>query len=216
MATIFLLALVAGAIGFLFQKLAVAKENEINDLQPQVDAIQRKVNDMKSAYGRLQTTQGQVNQITAWMDGRYYWGDVLAELRQVLIRSEDEIKKKYGPQKPGLETGIWIEQMTMGTASFSSLNSVDNASAQTAAAGAIDQTNAITLVCRAVDLSNLGMEFSSADNEIVYAVERELKASPIFDPKSVQPSTQISPVDASGTFTFVITVAPQNPLKLQL
>ena len=72
-------------------------------------------------------------------------------------------------------------------------------------------TNAITLICRAVDLSGVD---SAANNEIVYSVERELKASPGFDPKSVQSSAQISPVDANGTFTFSIMVAPLNPLKL--
>jgi hypothetical protein len=55
---------------------------------------------------------------------------------------------------------------------------------------------------------------SAANNEIVYAVVRELKASPLIDPKTVLPSPQISPVDASGTFTFSISLAPQNPLKL--
>jgi hypothetical protein len=36
----------------------------------------------------------------------------------------------------------------------------------------------------------------------------------VFDPKSVQSSSSISPVDANSTFTFSITVAPLNPLKL--
>jgi hypothetical protein len=155
------------------------------------------------------------------MEGRYYWGDILSELRRMLIRSEDEVKKKYAAQKQGMEAGIWVEQMTMGTAAPAAPASPYptpgvNSGSQPAAGGTPDQTNTITLVCRAVDLSNLGTEFSSADNEIVYAVERELKAAPVFDPKTVQPSAQISPVDASGTFTFIITVAPQNPLKLQL
>jgi hypothetical protein len=83
---------------------------------------------------------------------------------------------------------------------------------QTTAVVTSDQTNAITLVCRAVDLSGVD---SAANNEIVYAVERELKAMPVFDPKTVQPSAQITPVDLNGTFTFNITVTPQNLLKLQ-
>ena len=74
----------------------------------------------------------------------------------------------------------------------------------------------ITLLCRAVDLSGplAGID-SAADNEIVYSVERQLKATPEFDPKSIQTSSQISPVDARGTFTFMVTLAPQTPLKLQ-
>ena len=156
-----------------------------------------------------------MNQITAWMEGRYYWGDIMAELRRALIRSEEEVRKKYAAQKPGLEVGIWIEQMTMGTAASAASRrarrgAADNAAAQPAPA----QTNAITLVCRAVDLTQMD---AAADNtEIVYAVERELKAAPVFDPKTVQSAAQISPVDPNGTFTFTITVTPQNPLKLQL
>jgi type IV pilus assembly protein PilM len=207
-ATFFLLALVAGAIGFLFQKLASAKEDSISDIQPQVAAIQAKVARMNSADGQLLATSNQLSQITTWMEGRYYWGDVLAECRRVLIRSEDEVRKKYAAQKPGMEAGIWIEQMTLGAAIPVP---GDNSGSQSAAGGAPGQNNAITLVCRAVDLSGID---SAANNEIVYAVERELKASQVFDPKTVQPSAQISPVDANGTFTFTITVSPQNPLQL--
>jgi hypothetical protein len=204
MATIFLLALVAGAIGFLFQELAAAKEKESSDLDPQVAAIQSKVDRMSQANKRLQDTLGEANQITTWMEDRYYWGNVFSELRRVLIRSEDEIKKKYSVQKPGMEAGIWIEQMTPGAASA--------APAAGGTSGATpDQNAGITLVCRAVDLSGVD---SAANNEIVYAVERELKNAPVFDPKTVQPSPQLSPVDANGTFTFTITVSPQNPLKL--
>jgi len=207
-ATVFLLALVAGAIGFLFQKLASAKEDSISDIQPQVESIQSKVTRMNQANEQLMTTSNQVSQITTWMEDRYYWGDVLTEFRRVLIRSEDEVKKKYGAQKPGMEAGIWIEQMTLGAATPIP---GDISASQPAAGGTPNQNNAITLVCRAVDLSGID---SAANNEIVYAVERELKASPVFDPKTVQPSAQISPVDANGTFTFTITVSPQNLLQL--
>jgi len=209
--TIFSLVAVAGAIGFLFQQLAASKERQISDLEPQVASIQDKVNRMNQAYGKLQKTQGEANQVTAWMEGRYYWGDVLTELRRVLIRSEDAIKKKYGAQKQGMEAGIWIEQMTQGNAVPA--NPGESAGSQPATGGALDQTNSLTLVCRAVDLS--GVE-SAANNEVVYAVENELKAAPVFDPKTVQPSVQISPVDSNGTFTFTIVVSTQNPLKLQM
>ncbi|HEX7576921.1 MAG TPA: type IV pilus assembly protein PilM [Verrucomicrobiae bacterium] len=221
-ATVFLLALVAGAIGFLFQQLATRKEKERADLEPQVAAIQDKVTKMKTANDRLLATSNQVSQITTWMEGRSYWGDVLTELRLVLIRSEDEIVKKYAEhytslhpgKKQGMEAGIWIERMTMGTPAAASIfiNPYTlGQQQQPTATTATTETNTITLVCRAVDLSGVD---SAANNEVVYAVERQLKSAPVFDPKSVQPSAQISPVDANGTFTFSITLAPQNPLKL--
>src|ERR1039458_2390650 len=254
LATVFLLALVAGAIGFLFQQLATRKENEYTNLGPQLQTIQSRIHSLQSALDQLQTTQGAVDQFTAWMENRFYWGDHLAQLRQVLIRSEDGLVKKYAAQyaekhpgqKQGLEAGIWIEQFTMpgaagNNAAYNSPTPAPGANsaymadfyraeraaaaggattaapAAAPAAGAApvtDQTtNALILVCRAVDLSAVD---PSANNEIDYAVERELKAAPLFDPKTVRPPAQISPVDATGTFTFIISVAPTNALKLQL
>src|SRR5208282_695641 len=112
--TVLSLAGVAFAVGFLFQQLAVSKENEIANLQPKLQQLQTKVSQMDRAYSKLQATQNEANQITAWMEERYYWGDVLAELRRSLIRAEDDVRKKYVVQRPGTEAGIWVEQMTTG------------------------------------------------------------------------------------------------------
>ncbi|MGA9452230.1 MAG: type IV pilus assembly protein PilM [Verrucomicrobiia bacterium] len=213
--TVLSLAGVAFAVGFLFQQLARSKENEIANLEPKLQQLQEQAGQMDRAYNKFLATQKEANQITAWMQERYYWGDVLAELRRALIRAEDDIKKKYSAQRPGTEAGIWIEQMTTsanpenpGAYPMSSPNPNNNAGMPGVAS---EQNNPITLICRAVDLSGVD---SAANNEIVYAVERELKASPVFDPKSVQSSAQISPVDANSTFAFSIVVVPQSPLTL--
>jgi type IV pilus assembly protein PilM len=206
--TVLSLVGVAFAVGFLFQQLAGSKQNEIANLEPKVRQLQARTDQFRSAYSKLLATRNEARQTTTWMEERYYWGDVLAELRRALIRAEADVKKKYVTQIPRMDAGVWIEQMTTkpnpgGNATFTS-NPSDNGAASGAA-------QPITLICRAVDLSGID---SAANNEVVYAVERELKASPVFDPKSVQSSAQISPVDANSTFTFSIIVAPQNPLQL--
>jgi hypothetical protein len=33
-------------------------------------------------------------------------------MRRALIRSEEDVRKKLSAQKPGVEVGIWIEQIT--------------------------------------------------------------------------------------------------------
>jgi hypothetical protein len=213
--TVLSLAGVAFAVGFLFQQLAASKENEITNLEPKLHQLEAQSEKFKSAYAKLQATRSEAGQITTWMEDQSYWGDVLAELRRALIRAEGDVEKKYAAQRPGTEAGIWVEQMTTGAnlenpganPMFPS-NPSNNGATPDASNG---QANFITLVCRAVDLSVVD---SAANNEVVYAVERELKASPVFDPKSAQSSAQISPVDANSTFTFSIMVAPQNPLKL--
>jgi len=206
--TIVLLALVGGAIGFLYQELAASKQKAIEDLQPQVETIENKVNRMKSVYRQLQDTQGQVNQMTTWLGDRYYWGNFLASLRTSLIRAENDIQKKYAVERPGLQAGVWVEQMLPSGVANSMASSQGNSPLP-----ANTNPNTLTLLCRAVDLQQMD---PNADNvSVVYAVAKELVANPAFDTNSVQPSAQISPVDPNtGTFTFTITVAPASPLNM--
>ena len=70
-------------------------------------------------------------------------------------------------------------------------------------------TNAITMVFRAVNLTALD---PSANSEIAYAVENEIKNSPLVDAKATQLTGQIVPDDATGTFTFTVNVTPLNPI----
>ena len=212
-ATIFSLVLVAAAVGFLFQQLAVTKENESKNLEPKVDQVQLKDQQFTTAYGQFQNTQKESDQITSWMESRYYWGDVFVELRRVLIQSEDDMKKKLSAQKPNVEAGIWIEQLTAlanSGANGSASLSPDGTAAQMP--GANTSTNTITLVCRAVDLTKFTGD-ASANNETAFAVESQLKASPMFDPNTTQLSGQIVPDDSNGTFTFGIAITLKNPLK---
>jgi hypothetical protein len=84
---------------------------------------------------------------------------------------------------------------------------------QTAAnAGTVGSTNVIALVCRAVNLTGVD---PSANSEIAFEVERELKsATNYFDPKTTTLTGQMTTDDASGTFTFGLTVGLVNPLQL--
>ena len=233
-ATVFSLVVVAFAVGYLFEKLATAKEEAIADLEQKLTPIQAKTDNFTRTYAQLQAAQKEADQISTWMEERYYWGDVLGQMREALIRSEVDIKKKLSAQKPGVEVGVWIEQ-------FTSAPDLGGATAQpgfqnpglpprpmynvyqqqpqqpqqpqpdaTAAGG---NTNAvITLVCRAVNLTSVD---PSANSEIAFEVERELKsATNYFDPKLTSLNPQITTDDASGTFTFGLTVALANSLQL--
>jgi len=103
-ATVF--SLVAGvmAIGFLFDKLADAKNGEIGKVEPELQKAQTKSEQFKTAFNNLKKSQQDVNQMVGWIDDRYYWGDALAEIRNVLIRVEDVTRNKFRT-----DTGIWIE-----------------------------------------------------------------------------------------------------------
>jgi type IV pilus assembly protein PilM len=218
--TLLSLVAVAAAVGFLFQKLAESKENEIKDLEPQVQKLKTKADQFDRAYKKLQATQKEAGQITSWMEERYYWGDVLAELKHVLIRSEDDIKKKLSAIRPGVEAGVWIEQLTLGNTPGPATGPgavpipvpVASPGENEAAPGATpNPSSTLTLVCRAVNLSNID---PSANTDIAYTVLNELQANPLFDPKATQLRGDITLDDATGTFTFGITVGLQHPLNL--
>ena len=49
--------------------------------------------------------------MVGWMNDRYYWADVLSELRQVLIRVEQTTRSKLRT-----DAGVWIEQLIDGHA----------------------------------------------------------------------------------------------------
>ena len=255
-ANVFSLVLVTFAVGFLFQKLAVNKEAEVERLTPQVSEANRKSENFRKAYGNLQKATNEMGQITMWMQQRYYWGDFLSEMRRALIRSEEGVKKKLSAQKPGIEAGIWIEQMTsvsgLGSASAAAPSApvvpgygaygayggygmpprpmrpgeypqpgrpaVDQsatAAPATDASGQPVQTatnSAIVFICRAVDLTKTSGD-ASANSEIAYAVENEIKRSPLVDPKATALTGQITPDESTGTFTFTVNVTLLNPLN---
>jgi type IV pilus assembly protein PilM len=246
-ATVFSLVAVAFAVGFLFQQLAQSKEAEISRLEPRVAELQAKADKFDRAYKKLQATQKEAEQITAWMEQRFYWGDMLAEVRRVLIRSEQEIEKKMSAQKPDVKAGVWIEQLTMGSAQPSAVGQgyqnpgnpypypqpgpppyagggqrlgSDMGTPRGAepvpdnpvnAVNPGNPGNTITLVCRAVNLSNVD---SAANTTIAYTVLKAFQDNPLFDAKTTQLRGDITPDEANGTFTFGITVGLQTPLNL--
>lgn len=69
----------------------------------------------------------------------------------------------------------------------------------------------INITCRAVSLSHIS---PAADLEIAYAVDKELKNCPLFDPQQTQISPQLTPDETTHTFTFGVTLAFKKPLKL--
>ena len=226
-ATVFSLVAVAFAVGFLFQRLAALKEKAINDLTPELTKVQANYDKFDRALKKMQATQKEAEQIQTWMEERYYWGDVLGEMRRLLIRSEENIKKKLSAQKPGVEAGVWIEQLTLGAPPATAAASpggyamppqpvapeVAANPAGAAQPGGANPAEVLTLICRAVDLTSVD---PSATTEIAYAVESEFKSSPYFDPKGTGLLGNITRDESNRTFTFGITVTLTNAPVLNL
>ncbi|HEU6449643.1 MAG TPA: type IV pilus assembly protein PilM [Verrucomicrobiae bacterium] len=212
--TAYSLVFVALAVGFLYQELAAQKEKEITNLEPRMQMLTATYGTFRNAYDKREKARQTAEQISAMMQDRFYWADVLAELRRVMIQSEQNVQKEMAEKRPGIEAGIWIESMTVGLppAGLNLAPVTPDQSGQPAAAPNPDAT--INLICRAIDLSRPTGD-SAATSETAYAVEKELRnATNYFDPKLTALTGQITPDENTGTFTFGVTVTLANPLKL--
>lgn len=210
MCTVFSLVLVGFAVGFIFEQLAQSKVSELAKIEPELTKAQDLSHKMEEAGNRLKTAQAGADQVASWMEERYYWGDVLSETRAALIRAEADVEKKLSTEKPNVQAGIWIEQMTTlatgaNTTGAPGQQQPDGTSGTPASTQA---SNSILLVCKAVSLNSVD---ASANSEMAYAVENELKACKFFDPKTTALAGNISSDNPDGTFTFGVNVTLQTP-----
>jgi type IV pilus assembly protein PilM len=209
MVAVFALVLVGFAVGFVFEQLAEVKDAAVANVQPELNAARDLANRMQAADNQRKNTQAQAEQISAWMQNRYYWGDLLSEMRMAFIRAEGDVQKKLSTEKPDVQVGIWIEQMTtMGAANASGQQQPVIGSSGTTGVASTQAGASMILVCRAVSLQNVD---ASANSDIAYAVQNELQACKSFDPKTTTLAGNISPDDPNGTFTFGVNVTLSPP-----
>ena len=215
-ATVFSLVAMAFAVGYLFERLAGEKKGQVERLDGEISPLKAKEGSFNREYRELKRLQSQMDRMDLWIQDRFYWVDVMSELRNVLIRTEAATKKKLGA-----DAGVWIEQMMAMTPSGASTPGAAPTVPQpgqpasgTAAPGTMgtESTNAppISLTIRAISLGQIS---PSANIDIAYALENELKASPLVDAQGTQLSPEIRMDDASGTFTFGVTLVLKQPLK---
>ncbi len=107
LATLGSLVLMALAVGFLFNKLSVVKKDQLEKIQPTVDQLARKEASFKKVFGELKQTRSNLEQVSLWLEERYFWAEILRELRGALIRAEDSTRRKFNH-----DTGVWIETMS--------------------------------------------------------------------------------------------------------
>ncbi len=262
LATLGSLVLMALAVGFLFDKLAVVKKDELEKIQPLIDQLKAKEDSFAKVNGELKRTKEKLEQESLWLEERFFWADILRELRGALIQAEDMTRRKFGH-----DTGVWIETMNsltpQGSGSFDASlqgggpaeptmtqsSSAQNAAfmarygmlpgrgrmgggfpgpgpamgeagSATPAAGApasnSNQVATVTIVCRGVSLTQAlaSGNAAAANTEIAFALESALRESVLFEAKETQLTQKVTEDEATGTFTFGLTLTLKRPLKL--
>jgi hypothetical protein len=241
------------AYGWFYAKIADIKRDSLARIDEKVKPLKEKEAELQVEHDKLKKLNRESAQLTEWMEQRFFWPDVLAELRRLLMQAEANRKQAMA----GVENGVWIESFTSQTpgltaapeqeqeqqqGTFSSQQQFyyklmmeryhilppgaapqaqpteggeTTATATPAAAKTPASTNeiaVITVKCRGLNLKKFS---PTANNDLAYAVEKELQESPLFDRKETKLSGDIESVDETAvTFSFGVTLKLKHPMKL--
>lgn len=225
-ATIMSLVLVVFAYGWFYERLVAVKDDELTEVKKEVTPLVSYQQQLDREQNQLKRLKSEVDQMAAWTHDRFYWGDLLVEIRRVLLAAEGKAKQKLTNNNVTvtIDAGIWIEAMVPllpGDAGVSArlgryAPELTPAAAPTTpweAGGARNEIHIVTLVCRAVNLDSVA---PGAKDVIAYALLNELQSSPLVVSNATQFSSQIVEDGAQPALTFSFGVAMQlkRPLKL--
>ena len=244
LATLVSLVAVVAAMGFLFQKLAEVKTEELNlKVKQPLDEQTRREKNFNAANKELKDAGKELEQIGLWLGYRYFWPDTLAELRRVMIRTEQVTQ-----QKLKTDVGVWIEQfittapaggleggatppvnpgvspemremmmrrgMPGGPEGDAMMARRYQPEAAPAAAAAVVATNEVNTITLKCRAVDLSGVVSDANTTIIYALQNELRASTnYFDAENTEALGTTVQDPATGTFTFDVKVVLKHPLK---
>src|SRR6185503_8036772 len=110
-ATVFSLVAVVLAYGWFYAKTADIKRESLARIDEKVKPLKVKEADLQVEHKKLKELNQESDQLTEWMEQRFFWPDVLAELRRVLMQAEANRKQVMA----GIENGVWIESFTSQT-----------------------------------------------------------------------------------------------------
>lgn len=97
--------LVIVLLGLFFQKVAQVQRMAYEDRRPLLEMLQQRERQFKTAMASRDEAKKMLDQYTQWLEERFYWGDLIAELRNALVRTEATLAKA------GIRPNVWIEIM---------------------------------------------------------------------------------------------------------
>ena len=103
-----ILILVVMVFGWFFFQVTQGKQKGIAKIQKEAEPLQSLADRLKSEQRALEDQMKKVQELSRFLHERYYWSDVLTEIRESMLEAEQKTKKTLG----GVETGVWIRSLT--------------------------------------------------------------------------------------------------------
>ena len=241
-ASAFALAAVAFAVGWFFSKSVSIQRNTLDELKAKVAPLMQKQQEMEAASRDLQKVKKETEKIVGILESRYFWPEILMELRRVLDATEGKAKQKinhdvglwiesFSPVVPGsmmsgappapvaggYERGGYVAPGEEGGKGGGYVAPGETPAGQPpqAAPGSENEISVISILCRGVDLENIS---PTANSDLAYALKSELETSPYFVKESIElapiQKAQPSGDQARPLFSFGLTLKLKKPFKV--
>jgi type IV pilus assembly protein PilM len=234
-ATMACLVAILFAFGYFYDRIAGIKQKSLENLQPELQRLTTANNTLEQEERKLRVAQGEALQLASWVEGRTYWGSVLNELRDLMLKTERDGKELFKT-----DTGIWIEKFLPDCAG----GAVPPGSAVDAPPGAGpgpgggpggggrrpprrpgppgataggsslpgETCSSITVLCRGVDLSGVK---AGANDSMAFLLKNNLTASSLIASNTTLGEIRLDNTSyLVPTFTVQVTIGLKKPLKL--
>ena len=102
-----ILILVVTAFGWFFYQVAQEKRKGSALVREEAQPLQLLADQLKPEQRTLEDQMRKVQELSQFLHGRYYWSDILTEIRNAMLEAERKTKETLG----GVETGVWIHSL---------------------------------------------------------------------------------------------------------
>ncbi len=109
-AAVLSLVLVVFAYGWFYDRVAAVKAASLAEIEKEVEPLKASETELVKHETQIKRTKEELDTFGGWLQQRFYWPDLLTNLRSILL----EVEQRH--TRPGLEAGVWIEKFGTTTA----------------------------------------------------------------------------------------------------
>ncbi|MEO6036157.1 MAG: type IV pilus assembly protein PilM [Verrucomicrobiota bacterium] len=232
-ASVFAIVLVIFAIGWFESRISAIKAVELEKIKTQVEPLKVKEGALRTVIAERDKLKKEADLMMGLVDDRFVWANLLIELHRIFLETEVLTKKNIN-----VDVGLWVEKLSpelpAGGAyappqgvpggfggqprpemmrGFRDRYNIGVPAPVAAPAAGTSTDNAISTLsfnCKGV---NLGRTLPSANKDLAYTLESEIKKSSYFGEGAALGDIIIDPATPLA-FSFTLTVKLKRPLKL--
>jgi type IV pilus assembly protein PilM len=103
-ATVLSIAAAIFGYGYFFGEVTKIKRETLAQMQQQIQPLKARADALDVHLKQIKSTQDELDVYTGYLRNRFFWPEALVEMRQLLLKTEDNLQASLG--RP---VGVWIE-----------------------------------------------------------------------------------------------------------